>query len=191
VESIDHSIVDIFAILASFFEQNQNLRCIETMGSCFSMRSFISALKQPKMNRLERIDLSHNDIGDEGLTDLIDALTVMPGLNILSELSLGFNCIENEGCKNLGKFLKSNSLGIQYLDLQHNFMDANGIGFLLTGLFENATLKSLDLSRQMKVNSESWRMLLVYLMSPNCLLETLLMMTVQSTSEMPSPSTTH
>lgn len=68
------------------------------MGSRFSMRSFISALKRPKTNRLERIDLSHNEIGDDDLTDLINALTVMPVLKILSELSLGYNRIENEGC---------------------------------------------------------------------------------------------
>ena len=173
VDSIDNSAVDIFAILAPFFEQNHNFRCIKTIGGCFSMISFISALERPKANRLERIDLSGNEIGDEVLPDLINALTVMPGLNILSELSLGFNRIKNEGCKKLGELLKNTSSGIQCLDLQHNFMDDTGIGFLLAGFLENATLRSLNLSSQRKLRAESWRMLSAYLRSPNCLLETL------------------
>lgn len=46
------------------------------------------------------------------------------------------------------RVLKNTSSGIQCLDLQHNFMDDDGIGFLVGGLFESVTIKSLDLSSQ-------------------------------------------
>lgn len=201
VDSVDHSIVDIFAILAPFFELNHNLRCIEIRhGSSFTVviPSFILALQRQKSNHLESIKLAHIELKDDGLTELINALQAMPGLNILSELCLEYNRIENEGCYKLGELLKNPSSGIRHLDLQHNFMDDMGISHLVGALFQNTTVKSLDLSFLRRLTSTSWHTLSGFLKTPQCMLESVYlggtvvsMMKVLQTLETPLPPTKH
>ena len=168
-------LVDIFAILAPFFEFNHKLRCIEIVGNCFAKRfqSLISALQRSKTNCLERISVSSCCVRDYDLALLINALNAKPGLNNLSELCLVGNKLDKLGCFELGVLLKNPTSGIQCLNLCQNVINDEGIVYLVLGLLENRTLKSLDLSDVGSLSSESWRVLSIFLRSPNCLLESL------------------
>lgn len=170
---VDHSVVDIFAILAPFFELNHKLRCIVTGGDGFPERiqSFISALQRSKTNRLEKIDIPSDDIRNHELTILINALNVKPGLNNLLELHLCGKTFECEICIEYGDLLKNPALGIQRLDLSRNEMDDMGFVYIVDALPKNRTLKSLDLSDQRPLTYESWELFSIFLRSPNCLLE--------------------
>lgn len=177
VVAFSHSLVDIFATLAPFFENNHNLHCIDIRGCPFSgaMPSFISVLCQSGANRLEKISLYSNSIRDDGLVELIDALNVMPGLNSLTTLNLGGNEIRNKGWRKLGKLLRNPSSKIQRLDLHGSIiMTDDGFSSIVEALYVNKTLKSLDLSWGLRsITSEGWRSLSRFLKSKTCLLEAL------------------
>lgn len=170
---VDHSVVDIFAILAPFFELNHKLRCIVTGGDGFPERikSFISALQRSKTNHLEKISIPSNDIRYHKLAILINTLNVKPGLNNLLELRLSGKKFECKICIEYGHFLKNPASGIQRLDLSCNEMDDMGFECIVDALLKNRTLKSLDLSDQRPLTYESWEIFSILLRSPNCLLE--------------------
>ena len=109
LEDLDFTRLDIFSILAPFLEHNHNLRCIEMLWNTnvsMTVPSLIPALLQYKTIRLEQINFSYNDLGDECAADLINALTAMHGLCHLLDLYLSCNEIGRRGCAALGEFCK-------------------------------------------------------------------------------------
>jgi Ran GTPase-activating protein (RanGAP) involved in mRNA processing and transport len=176
INHFDHSHVDIFAILAPFFEHNQNLRFLDvSFSKNFAQRipSFISALLQSTFSQLEGFNLWQNKIGDVQSANLFNALTAMPGLQNLLELRLGYNRIGIEGCKSLGKLLKNTSSRIQCLDLEYNAIDDSCMEVLVDALVKNNTMVVLHLGRQDRVTPRGWRTFSAYLSNPICSLQTI------------------
>ena len=83
-----NSSMDTFGILAPFFEQNPNLRCISINCTNVSktIPNFISAIVQAKSMRLQRLVLTASDIEDERAAELVDALNSWTGLSHLLDL---------------------------------------------------------------------------------------------------------
>jgi Ran GTPase-activating protein (RanGAP) involved in mRNA processing and transport len=171
MKHFDHSHVDIFPILAPFFEHNQNLRFFDVSQSKnFAQRipSLASALVQSNMNQLEGFDLWRNEIGDVQSANLFNALTDMPGLRNLLELRLGFNGIGIEGCKSLGKLLTNPSSRVQCLNLYSNAIDDSCVEVLVGALVMNSTIVMLNLGCQEQVTPRGWQTFSTFLSNPNC-----------------------
>ena len=175
LHNLQHSaVVNIFPILASFFEHNQDLRCIEIHSSEISSRvsSLISALS--KTNRLERINLFHNEIGDEKMADIISTLNTTPGLHYaLLDLCLGGNGIGLKSCKELHKLLNNTGCKINHLDLKCNQLNDECMNILVGSLAQNTTIKSIDLNHQELVTPSGWCTFIPSLSKPACSLNKL------------------
>lgn len=181
LREFDCSGLDIVPLLAPFIEHNINLRCIEIIGSDDDERSrlferFPSALVPlpSKINRLERINLTNNDIQDECMTDIINALIGMRGLRNLLDLCLGENGIQTGGCNALRNLLTTPECNIQCLDLKHSYQfDDECMDILVDGLIRNNnTIQSLNVATLEDVTpSTAWIKFATYLSKPNCSLK--------------------
>lgn len=164
--------VDIFSIIAPFIEHNVNLRCIEiNLTRLGRISSVISALSQCGTNRLERLCLHGNSIGDEGAADLINALTSMPGLHTLVDLELGCNGVGRQGLVALSVLLMHSDCRVHSLALSFNRIDMDCIGILIRGLVKNTSLKTLDICEQQLLDATGWLILMAFVSSPSCSLE--------------------
>jgi hypothetical protein len=159
LDFLDFSELDVFSILAPFFEHNHNLRCVKVSGSDVAMRlpSIIPALLQCNTIRLERIDFSYSHLGDDCAADLIDAISSMPGFCHLLDLFLKKNEIGREGCKALCNLLKNPNCNIQRMELLNNDLDDTCVEILANGMATNKTLGVFDLSDHKFATRHGWR----------------------------------
>ena len=91
---------------------------------------------------LKELDLSRNEIGDEGARELAKMLQANTALK---ELDLSGNRIEDEGACELAKMLQANT-ALKELDLSGNGIGDEGACELAKMLQANTALKELDLS---------------------------------------------
>uniref|UniRef100_A0AAZ1Y0W5 B30.2/SPRY domain-containing protein n=1 Tax=Oreochromis aureus TaxID=47969 RepID=A0AAZ1Y0W5_OREAU len=96
--------------------------------SCEDLSSIL--ISQPCT--LRALDLSHNDLGDSGVTLLSNALE-SPSCT-LQTLSLSCCLITEEGCTSLALALSSNPSHLRELDLSYNHPGDSGIKLMLAGL---------------------------------------------------------
>lgn len=165
---------DAAPFIAHFMKHNYNLRSIELpCKGLIGNRHFLSALMESNLGRLERIDLVGFRQLDDGATDLINALTMMPGLSKLLELWLRGNKIGVEGCNAMGQLLTSSACKIKYLNLFGNDLDDKCIEILTGALTKNSSVKVLELTYQLRVTPKGWCTFLAYLSNPMCSLETI------------------
>ena len=164
LKELDHSSLDIFAILAPFFEHNHNLRCVEihnSYGIADKISSLISSLILS--TNLERIDVvNSDDLRDELAETLINAINVSPGLPKLLELCLRGNNIACTGCVSLNLLLKNSNCRIVSLDIRENTIDDTCMFALVDALIPNTTLQSLNLSTN-GLTSSGWKIFSAYL----------------------------
>ena len=133
-----HMDIDVFKILAPFFEHNRNLRSICINGYRHlreRIPSLISALK--KAHGLQYICISKARLEDSIAADLINALQSMPRLHHLLVLDLGGNKIGQQGCRALRELLRHPSCKIQCLDIGNNHLDNVCMDILYGGLVTN------------------------------------------------------
>lgn len=162
--------VDMFDILAPFFEHNDKLRCIEFLhfeSLPMKIPSLISALLTT--NHLERIELYNGQMGDDRAADLIRAIVSIPGFHSLLDLGLGSNNIGKGGCVALVELLTNPQCNMQRLNLSDNDIDNDCIDFLIRALTEgNNAMKELDLMGQKLVTSIGWSKFTIVLSSSRC-----------------------
>jgi len=123
--------IDMFDILAPFFEHNDKLRCIEFFhleSLPMKIPSLISALLTT--NHLERIELYNGQMGDDRAADLICAIASIPGFHNLFDLGLGSNNIGKGGCVALVELLTNPQCKMQCLDLSAIISTMNALTFL-------------------------------------------------------------
>ncbi len=159
--------IDVFKILAPFFEHNLNLRSIESNSDRMhvgTIPSLISALSTT--NRLERIVLIDYIIGDETLACLVSALKP---LTSLLELGLRFNIIGRMACNALGLLLSNSTSKIHKLDL--GIIDDKCIHILTSVLIKNKSIKVLHLQFSNHVSLAGWSFFTSYLLNPDCSLQ--------------------
>jgi Ran GTPase-activating protein (RanGAP) involved in mRNA processing and transport len=102
-----------------------------------------------KATVLTKLDISHNQIGDDAMKIFARVLITNTSLQ---NLHLGSNIIGDEGIQALSNGLKYNS-SLWTLNLSENErMTGDCFGFLADALYNNGTLKELNLSR----TSLSW-----------------------------------
>ena len=94
--------------------------------------------------RLQRLDVSSNQVTELGLNTLCNAISTAIEQNQnaqsadfpLKELLLAYNRIGDEGAKRLAKFwaAHSNDLHVESLDVSHNNLSTKGLTLLLNAL---------------------------------------------------------
>ena len=108
-----------------------------------------------KVNKtLQKLDINHNSISDDGAVAFSDGLKY----NIsLQELNMSYNKITNEGAKMIGEAIKGNKT-LQKLNISHNSISDDGAVAFSDGLKFNISLQELNMSGN-KISNEGAKMI--------------------------------
>ena len=164
---------EVFTMLGSFFQSNHNLTNIYIRGCDFGdegVRLFALALGSSTNKSLQNLDVQNNNIADEGMVDIITALSKHPHLN---RLDLEGNRLRKNGCVALGTLLRCSATELQYLYLANNEINDEGIEVLVPVLTNCYHLKQFRLCDNPLISTRGWQSLAATLESPNSHLEEL------------------
>lgn len=138
-------------MIAGVFKENETLCKLKVRGNNFrghDAEHIASIMRLPTVFRddhylgLRSIDLSHNDLGDEGGQILGHAI----GDNeTVTELDLSWNKIRKTGIGCIAKGLAENN-SLKYLNLSSNGLGNDGAELISNALAANRMLETLDLS---------------------------------------------
>ena len=149
----------IFTILSPFFESSQTIGHI-TIQDCYAgdegWRLLALALGSCKHKSLECVEINDNDISDEALVDIITALSMHPNLK---SIELNKNRLCTKGCMALATLLRSSVTKLEWLHLDSNEINDEGLDALLPALKNCSHLKSLSLDDNSAVSSKGWQRL--------------------------------
>ncbi|KAH3767255.1 Protein NLRC3 [Pelomyxa schiedti] len=121
-------------------QQNSNLLQLILRGNSVDMEFLVQALKVPHVH-LMQLDVSHNQITDEGAKLLADALKTS---TVLAHVDLSGNSIRYEGAIALAGSLRVNR-SLICLRLNDNKIGQYGLESIASSLFENQCLWELAL----------------------------------------------
>ena len=150
-----------FTSMVPFFKNNIKLNTIEIHNCDFGdngCRLFSLALGSSTNKSLENVELTCSGIANEGMVDIITALSMHPHLKILN---LECNHLSTTGCKALATLLQHSATQLQDLNLSHNEIDDEGIDALIPILNQHNHIQSLNLSNR-SVTSKGWNNLQLY-----------------------------
>lgn len=133
--------------------------------------SFVSALLQSRMVRLEKLNLNSIALDDEGVAHLLNSLNNFPGLSYLLDFCLKYVCIGRKGCLALFYLLRNPLTKLQRLG--SNEFDDYCIGNIALALTVNKTVKDLSLRYNPRITPQGWSTFSLSLSNPNCSLESL------------------
>ena len=132
------------------------------------------AISDKKCNdaKLRRLNLHGNEIEDEGVRHLTEALTHSNCK--LNSLNLSYNSISNEGVKHLAEALTHSNCKLNSLNLSYNSISNEGVKHLAEALtHSNCKLNSLNLSSHFGISDEGVKHLTEALTHSNCKLNSL------------------
>ena len=173
----DHMISSLFRGLtrsSSIEELNFNYNQFSAAG----VRSMIPFLQTA--NSLKHLDLGRNNIQSEGFNVLLRALRDSPieklfcmrcGIHSieidtehapqnLRHLALRGNSINADGCRELAKLLQGGDVTLEYLYLEYNKIDDDGVEILVNALQTNSSLTYLDLRENDEISKRGVIMML-------------------------------
>jgi hypothetical protein len=124
--------------LAEGLMNNKNITVLHLMACGFSGSEGVAAVVRllEANATIEELDISSNNIGDAGCIALVKGLLRNQGLRVLN---LGLCQVANDGVKQIGRTLKTNS-HLERLVLLGNDITEEGLEALLDGLSCNTTL---------------------------------------------------
>ena len=117
----------MFTMLGPFFKKNFNLTSIYIEHCDFGDewgRLFALAIGSSTNKSLKRVALENTDISDEGLVDILTALSMHPQLKYLD---LEENRLSTNGCVALATLLRCTAKELQHLFLSDNDIGDEGI----------------------------------------------------------------
>ena len=125
---------EMFTMLTPFFRHNHNLTDI-TINNCnFGdewARLFALALESCTNISLKKVLLINNGISDEGMVDIITALSMHPNLQ---HLDLEGNFLRKNGCVALATLLRCPATELTFLNLSNNGIGDDGIEALVPAM---------------------------------------------------------
>ena len=157
----------VFTALGPFFENNRNL---DTLGIYYSNwggegpRLLALTLGSCKNSSLTKLYLVHNDLSDEGLVEIITALSMHPNLQ---NIDFEGNRLGKNGCISMATLLEHSVTQLQHLDLGSNALDDEGIDALVPALKNCSHLQILRLYDNQSITSKGWKHLASILEAPN------------------------
>ena len=89
-----------------------------------------------RSNKLERLYLGQNELGDDGIGNICKSLRQNARTNTIKILSLNDNNIENHGATSIGKMLRDVN-NLECLNLRNNKIDNDGVAQIASGLRKN------------------------------------------------------
>ena len=146
---------EIFQLLRPFFENNHSIDKLLVNGCIFgagSARQLSLALGRCNKS-LRTIWLDRNQMGEEQLVEIIEALSAHPQLE---EVELPRMNIGRNGCTALANLLRSTATELRHFDLSGNGIDDNGALVFANALASNRKLKTLDLSSNTGITAEGY-----------------------------------
>ena len=172
IQEIDFDGVDllggeIFTMLGSFFKNNHNLTTVSVTDCDFGEeggRLFALAIGSSINKSLRKVELADNNISEEGMVDIITALSVHPNLNYLD---LDGNRLHKNGCVALATLLRCSAKEVQHLDLSNTEINDEGIEALVHALATCSCLEELQLVGNPTITSKGWQSLASILEAPN------------------------
>ncbi len=143
--------------------------------SAAGVRSMVPFLQNA--NNLKYVDLHNNNIQSEGFNMLFRALRDSPIVKLccstcgiesieidsesipqnLTQLQLGENKINSDGCREIAKLLQRGNTTLEYLFLFDNMIDDDGVEFLVDALKNNTSLTNLSLSGNDEITVEGMK----------------------------------
>jgi Ran GTPase-activating protein (RanGAP) involved in mRNA processing and transport len=162
---------EIFQSLGQLFEKNGNLSELEVEDCYFGgggVSHFSMALRGCNKS-LKSVKITNNQMGDEWLVEIIDALSVHPQLETLA---LEWMNIGRNECAALANVLNSTMAALQELSLFNNAIDDEGVD-ILAGALTNSRLRVLNLHNNVSITAGGCQSLAVLLEHPNSDLEKL------------------
>ena len=139
-------------------------------NECYKWKAFFSRLGKAEGLDLDVLDLSQNNINDEGVTALSEVVKCTKP----KELDLSDNEEITPTCwKKFALGLQSSKDMLKDINLAGNNIDNAGLIELGRVVKNNVTLKTLDLGSNEKISALGWRSFMTDLCCPNSALEDL------------------
>mmetsp|Transcript_20121 Transcript_20121/g.43688 ORF Transcript_20121/g.43688 Transcript_20121/m.43688 type:complete len:639 (+) Transcript_20121:129-2045(+) len=170
---------DGIAVLTKSLFNNTALKELKLSFNCnitqAGWRVFSTCL-QNSNSAIEKLDVSSTNIADEGVTALGHALsnnTKLKTLNCYDLNSNGIPQVTATGWKAFFSCLRNPVSALQQIDLRYSSIDEGGLAVLANALASNSTVKMLDLSHNLQINSTGWQSFFMCLESSTFSLEEL------------------
>jgi len=164
----------VFTMLVPFFTNNDNFVTISTEECVLGEEEArLLALAIGSFNSLTDLTIINADIADEGLVEIITALSMHPNMK---GLCLNGNQLQKNGCKALSNLLKYSCTEFEHLNLDNNEMDDEGIDALVPALKKSSNLRKLMMNDNPSITTKGWRHLASILEAPNSKLNELYIM---------------
>jgi len=127
------------------YQQNNNLTHLGMYAASHILQNggeVVLAATLRHCTNLKKISLAENNITDEQLVPMVEA---MRGLHSLEYLDLGYNRIGNAGCEALSALLDDSNSSLTYLDLPNNQINDEGATIIINSLANNTKLRKFIL----------------------------------------------
>ena len=119
---------------------------------------------------LQKLDLQNNNISEEGMVDIITALSMHPHLEYLD---LDENRLRKNGCVALATLLQCSATELQYLLISSTEINDDGMEALVPALANCNHLMELYLFNNPSITTRGWQRFATILEAPNSNLEVL------------------
>ena len=172
IRDVDLSGSSIFNTLSTFFKNNNNLIRIDIHHCNIGVegsRALALAIGSCKNGSLKKVSLRWSRV-EEGLADIITALSMHPNLETLS---LDGNCLRANSCTALSTLLQHSCTKLNLLSLENLQLDDEGIKTLIPALKNCNQLKTLWMAGNDEATARGWQRLAAILEVPNSKLESL------------------
>ena len=159
---------EVFTMLGPFFQNNYNLTNINVTSCDFGdegARLFALALGKCTHKSLRKVELENNNISEEGIVDIITALSMHPNLNYLD---LDGNRLRKNGCVALATLLRYSAKGLQHLFISSNEINDEGLEALVPAFTNCSHLQQLFLLNNPSITTRGWQSVATILEAPNC-----------------------
>ena len=150
--------------MGPFFKNNTGLELIYIEECVLGEEGArLLALAIGSFNSLTELSLIGINIADEGLVDIITALSMHPNMKALD---LDGSLLNKNGCKALATLLQHSATELESLDLRSNQIDDEGIDALVPALKNSSNLQKLWLNNHPSITSIGWQQVSTILKSP-------------------------
>jgi len=157
----------IFTIMGPFFENSPVLAELH-INECNlgdnGWRLLALAIGSSKAKSLQKVTLVDCNVSDEGLVDIITALSIHPHLQ---NLWWSGNRLSTKGCMALATLLRYSCTIVKTLHLDNNELDDEGIHALVPVLKNCSHLHTLMLNDNLAISLKGWRCLATILEAPS------------------------
>jgi len=162
-------------VLGNALAKNNTLKKLSLYGNqritSTGWMAFSSCCLENANSSLEELNLSENNIGDDGVAAFAAALVNNTTLEVL-DMSYA-QSVSAAGWGTFFNLLMNSNSALETLDLSTNHIGDEGVASMVDSLANMSSLKCLNLRDNQFITATGWRTLSNLLRHPNCILEEL------------------